>query len=39
VAISMVDRKAVIDYQHCKGCGICVEECPVEAIDFVQETL
>ena len=26
-----------IDYGHCKGCGICVEECPVDAIDFVEE--
>ncbi len=26
-----------IDYDHCKGCGICVEECPVDAIDFVEE--
>ena len=21
-----------IDYDYCKGCGICAEECPVEAI-------
>jgi len=26
-----------VDYDHCKGCGICVEECPVNAIDFVEE--
>jgi len=26
-----------IDYEYCKGCGLCVEECPVKAIDFVPE--
>ncbi len=26
-----------VDYNFCKGCGICVEECPVKAIDFVEE--
>jgi NADPH-dependent glutamate synthase beta subunit-like oxidoreductase len=24
-----------IDYDHCKGCGICVEECPRGAMDLV----
>jgi 2-oxoacid:acceptor oxidoreductase gamma subunit (pyruvate/2-ketoisovalerate family)/2-oxoacid:acceptor oxidoreductase delta subunit (pyruvate/2-ketoisovalerate family) len=23
-----------IDYDYCKGCGICVQECPCSAIDF-----
>ena len=23
-----------IDYEFCKGCGICVQECPCSAIDF-----
>ncbi len=39
------DRKqiAAIDYYHCKGCGLCVRECPVnkkgkqQAITFVRE--
>lgn len=26
-----------IDYSHCKGCGICAEECPVRAIKMVDE--
>lgn len=26
-----------IDYEYCKGCGICAEECPTDAIKMVQE--
>jgi len=26
-----------IDYQYCKGCGICAEECPTKAIVMVKE--
>lgn len=26
-----------IDYQYCKGCGICAEECPTGAIEMVKE--
>lgn len=29
-AITVVDGKvAGFDYDHCKGCGICAEQCPV----------
>ncbi len=28
VAISKEDGKYTVDYDHCKGCGICMEECP-----------
>jgi pyruvate ferredoxin oxidoreductase delta subunit len=39
------ERKEIdgINYYHCKGCGLCVKECPVnkkgnkKAIDFVRE--
>jgi pyruvate ferredoxin oxidoreductase delta subunit len=32
------DGKAVtIDYNFCKGCGICAKECPFEAIKMVKE--
>jgi pyruvate ferredoxin oxidoreductase delta subunit len=27
----------VIDYDFCKGCGICANECPAEAIEMAQE--
>jgi Pyruvate/2-oxoacid:ferredoxin oxidoreductase delta subunit len=27
----------VIDYDYCKGCGICIEECPVDAISSEKE--
>jgi pyruvate ferredoxin oxidoreductase delta subunit len=26
-----------IDYDYCKGCGVCAEECPTKAIDMIEE--
>jgi len=26
-----------IDYDHCKGCGVCVHECRFDALDFIRE--
>ncbi len=32
-AIKVENGRVVgIDYEHCKGCGICAEECPVKAL-------
>lgn len=27
-----------IDYEYCKGCEICAQECPADAITMVEET-
>jgi pyruvate ferredoxin oxidoreductase delta subunit len=26
-----------VDYDYCKGCGICANECPVKAISMIEE--
>ncbi|MGN6609679.1 MAG: NAD(P)-binding protein [Jatrophihabitans sp.] len=36
-AISKTDTGYVIDLEYCKGCGLCVAECPAGAIDLVPE--
>lgn len=32
-------RRFQIDYDYCKGCGLCAAECPCGAIDMVPEAL
>ena len=31
------DGTIAIDYDYCKGCGVCTNECPVKAIIMVKE--
>lgn len=33
------DDAVEIDYEYCKGCGICANECPVKAIEMVPEAI
>lgn len=30
-------EKVSVNYDFCKGCGICAHECPVKAIEMVKE--
>jgi len=30
----MADEKAVVNNDECIDCGVCVDECPVEAISM-----
>lgn len=32
-------KRFVFNYDYCKGCGICVQECPCGAIEMVKETI
>ncbi len=31
------DNSVSIDYEYCKGCGVCANECPNKAIDIVDD--
>jgi pyruvate ferredoxin oxidoreductase delta subunit len=35
--MAIVDEKAVVDFEFCKGCGICAEVCARNAIQMVSE--
>jgi 2-oxoacid:acceptor oxidoreductase delta subunit (pyruvate/2-ketoisovalerate family) len=37
VAIDKIGKGYKIDYYHCKGCGICVNECPRDAMSMESE--
>ena len=34
---SSVNKQHDIDYDFCKGCGICAYECPSDAIEMIKE--
>jgi len=36
-AITRREKFVEVNYEYCKGCGICAEECPVKAITMVEE--
>ncbi len=39
-SIVVKEQKMVgVDYDHCKGCGICAHECPTDALEMNPEYL
>lgn len=36
-AINRLENFVNVNYDYCKGCGICANECPVKAITMVEE--
>lgn len=35
--LRLEDDYVKVDYDYCKGCGICAQECPTKAIDMIEE--
>ncbi len=38
-AIEVKNKTPIIDYDHCKGCMVCVGICPPQAIEVIPEYL
>ncbi len=30
-------KGVAVDYDYCKGCGVCAHECPVKAIEMIKD--
>ena len=40
MADEKIDRgRLVIDGDECKGCGLCIEACPVHVIEFARDVI
>jgi pyruvate ferredoxin oxidoreductase delta subunit len=38
MSIMAKDGKVIeFDYDHCKGCGVCVDQCKFEALELIAE--
>ncbi|MBI4671974.1 MAG: 4Fe-4S binding protein [Chloroflexi bacterium] len=37
MSILEVHRGVEVNYDYCKGCGLCAYECPAHAIEMIQE--
>jgi len=36
-AVIVIEETYIIDYDYCKGCGLCANECPTDAIQMIPE--
>jgi ferredoxin len=36
-AISLADKKAVLDLNRCIGCGLCVNSCPTDSLSLLRK--